>query len=101
MGVEIEFINMLKSDKFNFHSGVEINDSTTFKELGFDSLDEVEFVMALEEKFAIAITDEEVTNCRTVGQAIDESYLKNEKNPKINFWVFFIYQMCLLIGIFL
>ena len=45
------------------------NDST-FVDLGFDSLDEIEFIMALEDEFAIEITDEDAAPCKTFGQAL-------------------------------
>lgn len=45
-------------------------------DLGADSLDTVELVMAFEEKFDIEIPDEDAEKMRTVGDAI--SYL-NEK----------------------
>ena len=40
-------------------------------DLGADSLDTVELVMALEEEFECEIPDEEAENIRTVQQAID------------------------------
>ena len=43
-------------------------------DLGADSLDTVELVMALEEEFDVEIPDEEAEKIRTVGDAI--SYLK-------------------------
>jgi len=43
-------------------------------DLGADSLDTVELVMALEEKFDIEIPDEDAEKITTVGEAID--YLK-------------------------
>lgn len=43
-------------------------------DLGADSLDTVELVMALEEAFEIEITDEAAEKLRTVGDALD--YLK-------------------------
>jgi acyl carrier protein len=36
----------------------------------FDSLDEVEFIMEIEEKFAISISDEEAVEVETIGDAI-------------------------------
>jgi acyl carrier protein len=39
-------------------------------DLGADSLDIVELVMAMEEEFAFEIPDEEAENIRTVGDAI-------------------------------
>ncbi len=46
-------------------------------DLGADSLDTVELVMALEEEFDIEIPDEEAEKIQTVGQAID--YIKTHK----------------------
>ncbi|OQA92699.1 MAG: Acyl carrier protein [Elusimicrobia bacterium ADurb.Bin231] len=43
-------------------------------DLGADSLDTVELVMALEEEFKLEIPDEEASKITTVGQAID--YIK-------------------------
>jgi len=54
---------------------VEIDDVTEearFKEdLGADSLDLVEFVMALEERLDIAVPEEDLDGITTVGQALD------------------------------
>ena len=40
-------------------------------DLGDDSLDTVELIMALEEEFDIEISDEKVEKIKTVGEAID------------------------------
>jgi len=49
------------------------------RDLGADSLDCVQLVMAVEEEFAIDITDEESERLQTVGQAVEhiQSQLKN------------------------
>lgn len=53
----------------------QINESTSFKEdLGADSLDLFELVMALEEKYETGIPSEELENLTTVGSVIE--YLK-------------------------
>ena len=52
-------------------------DSKFIEDLGADSLDVVESVMALEEKFDIEIPDEEAEKILTVGDAI--SYIENNK----------------------
>ncbi len=41
------------------------------QDLNADSLDMVELVMSLEEEFGVEISDDEVENIRTVGDAID------------------------------
>jgi acyl carrier protein len=44
-------------------------------DLGADSLDTVELVMALEEEFSLEIPDEDAEKITSVGEAID--YIKN------------------------
>lgn len=61
--------------------GVEDNvitpQASFVNDLGADSLDTVELVMALEEEFDIEIPDDAAEKITTVGQAID--YIKNNK----------------------
>jgi acyl carrier protein len=45
-------------------------------DLGADSLDLVELVMDLEEKFDIEVDEDELKDIRTVGQAFDLIYAK-------------------------
>jgi acyl carrier protein len=47
------------------------NDASFVDDLGADSLDNVELVMALEEEFECEIPDEEAEKITTVQQAID------------------------------
>jgi acyl carrier protein len=47
------------------------NEASFVDDLGADSLDSVELVMALEEEFEIEIPDEEAEKIGTVQQAID------------------------------
>lgn len=57
--------------------GKEITEKTNFKEdLGVDSLDLFELVMALEEEFGIEIPSDDLENITTVGAIID--YLKSK-----------------------
>ena len=50
----------------------EVNTSSSFvDDLGADSLDTVELVMALEEEFDLEIADEEAEKISTVQEAID------------------------------
>ena len=49
----------------------EVTDKASFiDDLGADSLDTVELVMALEEEFGCEIPDEEAEKLKTVGEAI-------------------------------
>ncbi|MEW6274473.1 MAG: acyl carrier protein [Bacillota bacterium] len=45
-------------------------DASFIEDLGADSLDIVELVMALEEEFDMVIPDEDAEKIRTVGQAV-------------------------------
>ncbi len=49
---------------------VSNHDASFVGDLGADSLDNVELVMALEEEFGIEIPDEEAEKITTVGEAI-------------------------------
>ena len=51
------------------------DDASFVEDLGADSLDTVELVMALEEEFGIDIPDEDAEQLRTVGDAI--RYMKD------------------------
>jgi len=54
----------------------EVNNESSFiDDLGADSLDTVELVMALEEEFDVEISDEQAENISTVQSAID--YIDN------------------------
>ena len=56
----------------------EINAESSFiEDLGADSLDIVELVMAMEEEFEVEIPDEEAENIKTVGDAIN--YINTHK----------------------
>lgn len=55
LGVEVDEINM---------------EASFIDDLGADSLDIVELVMALEEEFDLVIPDEDAEKIRTVGEAV-------------------------------
>ena len=54
------------------------NESKFVEDLGADSLDTVELVMALEEEFDTEIPDEEAEGLLSVGQAVD--YISKKVN---------------------
>ncbi len=59
----------------------EIRPESSFvDDLGADSLDTVEIVMALEEEFGIEIPDEDAEKITTVGEAIQ--YIENKVKEK-------------------
>jgi len=64
--------------------GVEEDDikpeSSFTEDLGADSLDTVELVMALEEEFGIEIPDEKAEKIKTVGEAI--TYIQEYLNEQ-------------------
>ncbi|MBP7088509.1 MAG: acyl carrier protein [Candidatus Omnitrophica bacterium] len=55
-------------------------ESSFIDDLGADSLDTVEVVMALEEEFGIEIPDEEAEKITTVGEAI--KYIEEKTSKK-------------------
>jgi acyl carrier protein len=48
-----------------------LEDAAFVDDLGADSLDIVELVMALEEEFGVSIPDEQAEKIKTVGDAVD------------------------------
>lgn len=50
----------------------DIKIESSLKELGADSLDAVELVMAIEEEFGISIPDEEAEKLLTIKQILDK-----------------------------
>ena len=59
---------------------VELTPTTTFKELGADSLDVVQVMVAIEEAFDIELVDEELKSINNMGSFID--YVKNKVAEK-------------------
>ena len=69
--VTIEKVKQIIAEQLGVDEN-EITPSSSFVEdLGADSLDTVELVMALEENFSIEIPDEDAEKIRTVQDAID------------------------------
>ncbi|MFA6755649.1 MAG: acyl carrier protein [Bacilli bacterium] len=49
----------------------EIDRDATITTYGLDSLDVVEFLLGLEEKYGVTFDDKEISSLKTVGQLID------------------------------
>ncbi|HKI61963.1 MAG TPA: acyl carrier protein [Mariprofundaceae bacterium] len=79
MSAEIEAkIIKIVADQLNVDEG-EINpDSSFVDDLGADSLDTVELVMAFEEEFGVEIPDEDAEKIQSVQNAIDYVAAKAE-----------------------
>jgi acyl carrier protein len=63
-------VRVVIADQLNVEEDDVSEDSAFVDDLGADSLDIVELVMALEEEFGIAIPDEDAEKIRTVGEAV-------------------------------
>ena len=70
MSVE-ERVKGIVAEQLSFGADEIKNESSFIDDLGADSLDTVELVMALEEEFDIEISDDEAENISTVQTAID------------------------------
>ncbi len=70
-------VKALIVENLGVDAGTVTPQASFVNDLGADSLDTVELVMALEEEFDLEIPDEEAEKIQTVGQAID--YIKAHK----------------------
>ncbi|MDG1203280.1 MAG: acyl carrier protein [SAR86 cluster bacterium] len=74
MGIE-ERVKKIVSDQLGKDVEEILSDSSFVDDLGADSLDTVELVMALEEEFDLEIADEDAEKISTVNEAV--SYINN------------------------
>jgi acyl carrier protein len=73
MSVE-EKVKGIVMDKLNITADQITTEASFVEDLGADSLDQAELVLALEDEFNLQISDKDSENITTVGQAID--YIK-------------------------
>ncbi|HCS12863.1 MAG: acyl carrier protein [Zetaproteobacteria bacterium CG06_land_8_20_14_3_00_59_53] len=79
MSAEIEAkVIKIVADQLNVDEGEISSDSSFVDDLGADSLDTVELVMAFEEEFGIEIPDEDAEKIQSVQNAIDYIAAKAE-----------------------
>lgn len=74
--MELENIKRILAEQFSMSEDDITMDTSFAEDIGADSLDLVELVMALEQEFDIEIDDDEVEKIKTVGDAI--RYIKDK-----------------------
>lgn len=74
--MELEQIKKILAEQFSLNEDDITMDSSFAEDIGADSLDLVELVMALEQEFDIEIDDDEVEKIKTVGDAV--RYIKDK-----------------------
>ena len=67
----IEKVKKLISDQLNVAESKITPESRLIEDLGADSLDTVEMLMAFEEEFGISIPDEQAMQMRTVNDIVE------------------------------
>lgn len=75
----IERVKRIIEDELGVDPGVVTPEARLTEDLGADSLDALELVMAMEENFVIDITDEEAEKWTTVGDIV--AYLEARVSP--------------------
>ena len=76
MGTVYERVKKIIGEQLGVEEDEVTPEASFVEDLGADSLDTVELVMALEEEFGIEIPDEDAEKILTVGKALD--YIKEK-----------------------
>lgn len=71
-----ERVKKIIAEQLGVEEDEVVSEASFVEDLGADSLDTVELVMALEEEFEIEIPDEDAEKILTVGKALD--YIKEK-----------------------
>ena len=71
MSETLNKVKKIVSDNLGVEETQISNDSSFVDDLGADSLDQVELVMAFEEEFGIEISDEATEKIKTVSDAVN------------------------------
>jgi acyl carrier protein len=79
--IELESkVRKIIADRLQVDEASVTTSASFIEDLGADSLDLVELVMAFEEEFKLEIPDQDAETMKTVGTAVD--YLKKKLNEK-------------------
>ena len=76
MAADIEKVKKVIAEQLGVDSSEITSESHFTNDLGADSLDSVELIMALEEEYGIEIPDEDAEKIQTVGDVI--KYINNQ-----------------------
>lgn len=71
MATVYERLQSIVAEQLGVEPDQVVREAEFVQDLNADSLDMVELVMSLEEEFGVEISDDEVENLRTVGDAVD------------------------------
>ena len=74
----LEQVKIIIEEQLGVAASEITEDSAFIEDLGADSLDIVELIMAFESEFDMEIEDDEVENISTVGDVV--SYIKNHQD---------------------
>lgn len=73
-----EKVKVITTEQLGVDAAQVVTAASFIEDLGADSLDTVELVMAFEEEFDLEISDEDAEKLTTVGQAVD--FLTNTRS---------------------